>query len=196
LQLEYGPTPNDQRHRFTFAGVFDLPYHFRLSPIVTIASAVPMDILVPDGSQRIPQLQRNAGGRVFDNASELNAFITQVNAGGGFQGQPLPLVSDSARFSDSFNSVDLRLSRRFLLGERVSIEPMVEVFNLFNVTNVLGFSNVNYSGFSNVLVRDSNDPGDAGFLRSSSFGRPVTTAGGVFGSGGPRAFQFAARIVF
>ena len=70
------------------------------------------------------------------------------------------------------------------------------MFNLFNVTNVLGVSNVNYSGFSNVLVRDSNDPSSAGFLRSSSFGQPVTTAGGVFGSGGPRAFQFAARVTF
>jgi hypothetical protein len=55
---------------------------------------------------------------------------------------------------------------------------------------------VNYSGFSNVLVRDSNDPTNAGFLKSSSFGRPVTTAGGVFGSGGARAFQFAARLTF
>jgi hypothetical protein len=64
------------------------------------------------------------------------------------------------------------------------------------VTNILGVSNVNYSGFSNVLVRDSNDPSNPGFLRSSSFGTPVTNAGGVFGSGGPRAFQFAARISF
>ena len=87
---------------------------------------------------------------------------------------------------------DLRQS----LSERVTLEPMVEVFNVFNVTNVLGFSKSNYSGFSNVLVRDSNDPSSAGFLRSSSFGRPVTTAGGVFGSGGPRAFQFAARVSF
>ena len=78
----------------------------------------------------------------------------------------------------------------------MSVEPIAEVFNLFNVTNVLGVSNVNYSGFSNVLVRDSNDPSSPGFLRSSSFGRPVTTAGGVFGSGGPRAFQFAARVTF
>jgi hypothetical protein len=55
---------------------------------------------------------------------------------------------------------------------------------------------VNYSGFSNVLVRDAADPADPGYLRSSSFGRPVTTAGGVFGSGGPRAIQFAARVNF
>jgi len=196
LQLEYGPTPNDQRHRFTFSGVFELPASFRLSPIFTLASGVPMDILLPDGTSRIPSLQRNAGGRLFHTGAELNAFIQQVNAAGGVNGQLLPLVSDDARFNDSFSSLDLRLSRIFRLGERVRVEPIAEVFNLFNITNVLGVSNVNYSGFSNVLVRDSNDPSNPGFLRSSSFGRPVTTAGGVFGSGGPRAFQFAARLIF
>jgi hypothetical protein len=196
LQLEYGPTPNDQRHRFTFAGVFELPYGVRLAPIFTLASGVPMDIQVPDGSQRIPQLQRNAGGRLFHTGAELNTFLKQLNTAGGFGGQPLPLVSDNVRFSDSFNSFDLRVARSFKVGERVAIEPIAEVFNLFNVTNVLGVSNVNYSGFNNVLVRDSNDPTNAGFLRSSSFGQRVTTAGGVFGSGGPRAFQFAARVSF
>jgi len=184
LQLEYGPTPNDQRHRFTFAGVFDLPYGFELSPILTIASGVPMDILVPDGSQRIPQLQRNAGGRLFNTGAELNQFITQINAAGGFNGQPLPLVPNDARFTDNFNSLDLRVAKTFRVGEQFTIEPIAEVFNLFNVTNVLGVSNTNYSGFNNVL------------LPNASFGRPVTTAGGVFGSGGPRAFQFAVRASF
>lgn len=196
LQLEYAPTPNDQRHRFTFAGVFDAPLGFRLAPLWTVASGVPMDILLPDGSARLPGLQRNAGGRLFHNASELNAYITRLNAAGGVGGQPLPLVSPDARFNDSFNSFDLRLSRPIKIGERVRVEPIAEVFNLFNVTNVLGVSNVNYSGFSNVLARDSQDASSAGFLRSSSFGRAVTTAGGVFGSGGPRAFQFAARVIF
>ncbi|HEX8422802.1 MAG TPA: hypothetical protein VF634_05285, partial [Pyrinomonadaceae bacterium] len=139
---------------------------------------------------------RNAGGRLFHTGAELNAFIAEVNAAGGVGGAPLPLVSPDARFNDSFNSFDLRVSKVFKIRERVSIEPIAEVFNLFNVTNVLGVSNVNYSGFSNVLVRDSNDPTTPGFMRSSSFGRPVTTAGGVFGSGGPRAFQFAARVTF
>ena len=196
LRLEYGPAPNDQRHRFAFAGVFDAPYGFRLAPLVTVASGVPMDILLPDGSSRIPTLQRNAGGRLFRTGAELNAYLAQLNAAGGVGGQPLPLVRDDARFGDGFSSFDLRLSKTFKLGERVSVEPIAEVFNLFNVTNVLGVSNVNYSGFSNVLVRDSNDPSSPGFLRSSGFGRPVTTAGGVFGSGGPRAFQFAARVTF
>jgi hypothetical protein len=196
LQREYGPTPNDQRHRFSIAGTIDLPAGFHLAPLVTLASGVPMDILLPDASGRLPSLQRNAGGRSFHNGSELNAFIKQVNAAGGAGGQLLPLVRDDARFNDSFSSFDLRLSKAFKIGERVRIEPIVEAFNLFNVTNVLGVSNVNYSGFSNVLARDSNDPSNSGFLRSSSFGQPVTTAGGIFGSGGPRAFQFAARVTF
>ncbi|MET0650716.1 MAG: TonB-dependent receptor [Pyrinomonadaceae bacterium] len=196
LQLEYGPTPNDQRHRFAFAGVFDGPFGLRLAPLWTVASGVPLDILLPDGSSRIPALQRNAGGRLFRTGAELNAYLAQLNAATADPARRLPLVSPDARFNDSFNSFDLRLARPFEVGRGVTVEPIVEVFNLFNVTNVLGVSNVNYSGFSNVLARDSNDPASPGFLRSSSFGRAVTTAGGVFGSGGPRAFQFAARIVF
>lgn len=194
--LEYGPTPNDRRHYFTFSGGVELPYGFRLSPILTLASGVPMDILLPDASSRIPVLQRNAGGRLFKTGSELNAFLSQLNAAGGVNGQRLPLVRDDARFNDDFSSFDLRVSKVFKLGEKAQLEPMAEVFNLFNVTNILGVSNVNYSGFSNVLIRDSNDPANAGFLRSSSFGRPVTAAGGVFGSGGPRAFQLAVRLTF
>ena len=95
---------------------------------------------------------------------------------------PLPLVRDELKFGDTFSSLDLRVSKVFRIGERWTVEPIAEVFNLFNVTNVLGVSTVNYSGFNNVLV--------------PSFGEPVTTAGGVFGSGGPRAFQFAARVTF
>jgi hypothetical protein len=196
ITLEYGPTPNDQRHRFSVSGVFDLWHGFRASPIWTLASGVPMDILLPDASMRIPLLQRNAGGRLFENGAELNGFINQLNSGGGVNGQPLPLVRDDAKFNDSFNSLDLRVSRPIRFRESVSLEPILEVFNLFNVTNVLGNSIVNYSGYSNVLVRDSGDPATPGFLRSSSFGQAVTTAGGVFGSGGPRAFQFAVRLTF
>lgn len=208
LRREYGPTPNDQRHRFSFSGVFQLPWAVRVSPILTLASSVPVDILLPDGSSRVCELSRNAGAREFRTGAQLNAALTQINAAGGSlcpNADPstgfkprvlLPLVRDDLELGDNFSSLDLRVSKVFRIGERFTIEPIAEVFNLFNVTNVLGVSNVNYSGFSNVLVRDSSDPSSPGFNRSSSFGQPVTTAGGVFGSGGPRAFQFAARITF
>jgi hypothetical protein len=166
-----------------------------VAPIWTIASGVPMDILLPDARSRVPVFQRNAGGRLFKSAADLNQALTDLNEAGGVNGQLLPLVGSDARFNDTFNSLDLRVSRPFAAG-RLRVEPMLEVFNLFNVTNILGVSNRNYSGFSNVLVRDSNDPREPGYLTSSRFGRAVTTAGGVFGSGGPRAFQFAIRATF
>ncbi len=196
LHREYGPTPNDQRNRLVLSGLVKLPLGLQFSPIWTLASAVPMDILLPDGSSRIPEIQRNAGGREFHNAAELNTFLSQLNAAGGVDGTPLPLVNSNAKFGDSFNSLDMRLSKTIRIRERSSIELMAECFNVANRTNVLGISNTNYSGYNNVLVRDSNDPTSPGYLHSSSFGQPVTTAGGVFGSGGPRAFQLAARFSF
>jgi hypothetical protein len=127
----------------------------------------------------------------------LNAFIAGTNAAGGvFEASAngnviLPLVSPSARFNDSFNSLDFRLDRSFRFHDRYTLNLLGEVFNTFNVTNILGVSNLNYSGFANALAPDQNNPNF-----SSSFGKPVSTAGGVFGSGGPRAFQLAAKFSF
>ena len=196
LRAEFGPTPNDQRHRFTLAASWDAPLGFNLSTIWTLASGVPMDILLPSAASRIPELQRNAGGRVFTTAGELNTYLRDLNSRGGVQGVPMPLVSEDARFNDRFDSLDLRITWPIKFQDRIRLEPMVEIFNVFNVTNILGVSNVNYSGYTNALVRDSDDPGNPGFLTSSSFGRPVSTAGGVFGSGGPRAVQLAVRVLF
>jgi hypothetical protein len=192
---EWGPTPNDRRHRLVLSGVVDVGAGLQLSGVWTVSSGVPMDILMPGGQTRIPVLSRNAGGRVFKTAADLNAYLTTLNANGGIDGEPLPLVSPDARFNDAFSSVDVRLSKRLRLG-RANVDLLAEVFNLLNTTNILGTGTVNYSGFSNVLVRDSDDPSDPGYLTSSSFGKPVSTAGGVFGSGGPRALQLGARVSF
>jgi outer membrane receptor protein involved in Fe transport len=195
LAREYGPAPNDQRHRVALSGIVDLGHGLQLAGLWTMASGVPMDILMPSGQTRVPVLSRNAGGRVFKTADALNDYLRNLNASGGVDGERLPLVSSDARFNDTFNSLDLRLSKSFQVRD-VRIEGLAEVFNLFDVSNILGTSVRNYSGFSNVLVRDSSDPGTAGYLTSSQFGRPVSTAGGVFGSGGPFAVQLGARVSF
>ncbi len=44
LRREYGPAPNDQRHRLVLEGSADLPLGLRLSPLWTYASGVPMNV--------------------------------------------------------------------------------------------------------------------------------------------------------
>lgn len=106
------------------------------------------------------------------------------------------MVRDEARFTDGFRSFDLRLTKEFRFGGEARLEAGAELFNVFNVTNILGASSANPSGFANAMVRDSSVPGEPGFLRASAFGRPVTTAGGMFGPGGPRAVQAVVKFKF
>lgn len=194
LEREFGASPWDRRHRLTLSGSFELPAGILVAPLLTFSTGVPMDILMPDGSSRVPTLERNAGGRRFETGAELNTYLRSLNASGGINGVLLPLVDDDAEFSDDFSSFDLRISKVFAVGGDRSVEAILEVFNLFNTDNILGVSTRNYSGYTNVLVRDSEDPTSPGYLTSSSFGKPVTTAGGVFGSGGPRAVQVGVRF--
>jgi hypothetical protein len=64
--------------------------------------------------------------------------------------------------------------------------------------NIRGFTNTSYSGRNISLVPKGTNlpgPGNPDGLDLSFF-QPVSTAGGFFGSGGPRAFQFAIRFTF
>ena len=81
------------------------------------------------------------------------------------------------RFSsgDSFLTQDVRLTRAVKISERVRLSLIAEVFNLFNIANLTGFS---------------------GVLNQPNYGLPSARAAQVFGTGGPRAIQLAARVVF
>jgi hypothetical protein len=61
--------------------------------------------------------------------------------------------------------------------ERAKLSLIGECFNVFNIANLTGYS---YNLTSN----------------SAGFGEPTARESNVFGSGGPRAFQFAARFSF
>jgi len=95
---------------------------------------------------------------------------------GGQMASRLTLPANYA-FNDGFFTRDMRLSRTFnLAGERVRLVLLGEVFTLFNTANL-----IQYDG-------NINTP--------ASFGQPGARFSQVFGSGGPRAFQFGARVGF
>jgi hypothetical protein len=58
LHQEYGPPPNDQRSRIVLSGVANVPWQLVFSPIWTMATGVPMDILLPGASEYVTTQKR------------------------------------------------------------------------------------------------------------------------------------------
>jgi hypothetical protein len=50
---------------------------------------------------------------------------------------------NTGRKDNTFSALDLRLSREFKLGKSAALEPIVEIFNVFNGTNLLVPQNTN-----------------------------------------------------
>jgi hypothetical protein len=214
----YGNNPDDRRHRLTVSSIFDLPEYngrFRLARgilngwnvalISQTDSAPPLDTVLTgldlngDGISRtlLPGIPRhNTLGREL-NASDLRNLVEKYNADVEERTRRIvnsdgsvTLVRPRTPFNQVINPIvlpqefssgdtlitqDVRLTRKINLGESASLSLIAEVFNVFNVANVSGYSNM---------------------LNQVNYGQPSSRAGQVFGSGGPRAFQFAARFQF
>jgi hypothetical protein len=98
---------------------------------------------------------------------------------------PLALLpSDTPIGGDWVHSQDVRLTKNINFNEKYRLQLIGEVFNLFNFANL-----TNVTDFV-IPTADEAASGGIGTLR------PTLRSTSVFGTGGPRAFQFAARFVF
>jgi hypothetical protein len=94
--------------------------------------------------------------------------------------------------NDSFMTHDLRLSRTFNINENVRLQINAEGFNIFNIANLTGFS-----GTLDAYVRPSTTGGTPRLPATGLlFGQPTARVSAIFGTGGPRSFQVAARLTF
>ena len=133
----------------------------------------------------------------------------------------MPDVADNIKFGDSFISQDLQLSYVLKLKERVKLEATAQLFNAFNVSNLVGAAGLPSSTFNGTLATLATLPtgfsvNSAGALVDSTGGRVI--AGVAFaqrpliasgfgsasavrpsiptGTGLPRAAQFGVRLSF
>jgi sarcosine oxidase gamma subunit len=102
---------------------------------------------------------------------------------------PYVILPDKFANADSFMSHDLRVTRTVAVTEKVKLLLIGEGFNIFNIANLTGFS-----GTLDAYVRPTATT--AGRNPVPNFGQPTGRVNAVFGSGGPRAFQLAARLNF
>jgi outer membrane receptor protein involved in Fe transport len=107
---DHGPSGEDVRHRFVIAGTLRLPGAFEVSTLSQFESGRPFTL----GTG----VDINGDGVANDRAV-VNGQQTKLDE---FRGTP-------------FAQIDLRVSRNFRFGERASLRPFVEFFNLLNRTN-------------------------------------------------------------
>jgi hypothetical protein len=186
----YGPLPTNQRHLLNVSGTIVLPLDLTVAVNLSAASAPPFAPYVGnldfngDGTVNdlLPGTTINQFGHDFGRA-DLVRLVEQYNAQiAGTRtptGQMAPALQlpPSFSFNDCFFTQDLRVTRRFRLGAAgYQASLVVDVFNLFNTSNVIAVGS------------DLTQP--------ASFGQPAERVGQLFGSGGPRAVQVGLRVAF
>jgi hypothetical protein len=109
LDAEYSYSDRDQRHRFNSWVLWNAPYGIDLNVRYSYRSAQPKPIKADGTDAETPQDRINPDGSV-----------TKRNLG---------------RKDNEFSSLDFRLSKQFAVGG-VTLEPALDVFNLFNSKNL------------------------------------------------------------
>ena len=107
---DHGPSGEDIRHRFVLVGLLQLPWKLEVSTLGQFESARPYTMTTP--------FDVNGDGVANDRAV-VNGVQTTLDE---FRGSP-------------FYQVDLRISRNIVLGERATLRPFAEFFNVFNRLN-------------------------------------------------------------
>lgn len=158
----------------------------------------------------LPGAGRGAFGRSIGGVSDLNGLISSFNsqAAGtltpagqalvgagvfteaqlralGFVIPSIDLAPADQVENDSFITTDVRVSKAIKLSENVTIRPLVEVFNLFNV--------------SNFAVLSGELGGSAGQINGTPPGARSNKLGlgsGSFSQGLARSVQFGVRVSF
>jgi hypothetical protein len=112
---EYGLAQSDQRHRAVFNGIWDAGYGFQLSGLYFYGSGQRFTTTA-GGDRRDSGI---SGGRL-----RADGTITPRNN----------LIGDPV------HRTDLRVQRKFQLGGGVSIDGLLEVFNVFNRANYMTYT--------------------------------------------------------
>ena len=173
---DYGPSGEDVRNRFVLVGTLYVPGGFQVSTLTQLESARPFTMATP--------VDVNGTGNDTQNRAVVNGVQTSMDQ---FRGTP-------------YMQVDLKVARPFKIGERWTVNPFIEFFNLFNRNN----PGNNYIGDISALPNPVNDLsnatqicGPSGCVPIKSLNQlavPAGALGDFFGPGTTVGIPFAAQI--
>ena len=183
----------DQRHRFVFSGIMSAPDSYKtaggfkrflsgftLSPIVEIASGRPFNIIAPGDSNGDFQ-STNERPFVLPDGSLCRGqnSVSSTNDPACVLGFPINgSLGRNRGITHNYFTVDARLTRKFRLSERISLDIIAEGFNLFN-----RFNEAAGNPFYTVVNQFNQRKGGKYYSQPTS-------------AFDPRQFQFGAKLFF
>jgi Carboxypeptidase regulatory-like domain len=190
----YGP--DQPRHVLNISGSVDLPWGFQMSILSAFISPEPVEpvingvdstgtntqssaySLLPGAQYNTITSQSQLAKLVANYNATYAGTLTPAGAAGISRGQTYPTITLPSHYNlgHDFTSQDIRISKVFKIHEKYQFKIIAEAFNIFNFGNLTGDS--------------------FNLTSPSSFGQPTQRVSSTFGSGGPRAFQFAGRFQF
>jgi outer membrane receptor protein involved in Fe transport len=147
IDSEMARSRQDVRHRFTLSAIGQAPGAVRVSGLVTLESGRPFNIFVG----------RDANGDGNPNSDRPSNIERNAYEGPGYA------------------TVDLRVSREFRFVQRSRIELMVDMFNLFNRTNVKDINTV----WGSLDYPNTPPPASLGFGTPRDVFNPYQTQVGI-----------------
>ncbi len=189
LRYNYGNSDQDQRHAFTFASLYELPFGrnhmyganwngftdallggWQLNLITSIGSGTPFDLVAgsarPDYNGSLVSLG-NQGHAANGNIIYISAPAGTFTPAAGL----IPTLGRNAFHGPGYDPVDASVFKNFVITERVKMELRAEGYNLLNTPQFVN---------PNTNVNDSANFGTINATRQSS----------------ERELQFAVRFTF
>jgi outer membrane receptor protein involved in Fe transport len=180
-QGENGLSNFDRRHKFVFSLVYNT--HYKKDNKTAHA--------LLNGWTISPIYNAFSGARYTGNLSGTPSTAFGFSQAGGVNGsngsQRFALLPRNYFKQPPIKYLDLRLSRRFPIGEKAKIEVMAEAFNFFNRTQVTSVNNTIYS----VGTQVAGQP--APLVYNQAFGTTTGADGFFFRE---RQVQVAVRFEF
>ena len=173
IMRDWGRSDDDQRHRLVVNGTVNTPmspatnawerisHGFQVSTMLQYYSALPFNII-----SGVPNLQGTTSRPLANGAT----------APANFDVRAVEFITRNAGVGSDFLTLNLRVSRMFRLGGDVTLEGLVEAFNLTDRVNNL--------------------------TRNNTFGpgahptNPVPAFNQITAVGDPRTLQFGVRLTF
>jgi hypothetical protein len=171
FEADYAPGNNDVRHRLVFSGTWNLDY---------ISDAGAMKALL--GGWSLAWIASVQTGQPYSAA--VNG---DLNRDGNRFNDLVPGSRNTYRLPTLYN-IDMRLTRRIDLGQKLRLDLIAEGFNLLNSTNITNqqrtFYNLTTVGGVQTLVPQTN------------LTNPRLNFGADSAAADPRIVQIAAKFTF